>query len=381
MGLGGLGLLLAMAFFALSGPLLAAAPGERDLHPGPVWTEGGRPLFRATEAQPAVPDAVAEPNAVAVYGQMVANGAAAPGVSVSLRRYKGIGDVGVLTTTTSVTGFYQFANPPLPPTGWTYYVAFGPNTSNSTYVHSWASQDITPYTSTFTAPVNVGTINLADVPLLSPAPDATVSFPVTFRWTPRTTTTDNYYVYLREPGAAESLGPGYPVGYADSVTINDASFFTELQPGHRYEWFIVINDSRATSSYGRSFATRPITFSFTQTSTPTITRTAPAPSATPTVTGTPTRTATAPATTRTPTRTATASPATRTPTRTATTSAVTRTPTAPASTVTATAAASATLVPTLTATPTTTPTRGPTIGDYVLYLPHLVQNSRVTDTP
>ncbi|MCW5850759.1 MAG: hypothetical protein KIT87_11850 [Anaerolineae bacterium] len=354
-GLVGVGLLLAVAFLGLSRSLLAAAPTEPARVPGPVWREGQRFVFGVADRQLMAPEALAEPNGVPIAGQMVANAAPASGVSVSLRRYKGTADVGVLTTTTSVTGFYQFANPPVPPTGWTYYVAFGPNISNSAYVHAWASQDIFGYTSTFTLPINVGVINLADTPLLAPAPGATASFPVTFRWTARATTTDNYYVYLREPGAAESIGPGYPVGYTDSVTINDPSFFTALQPGRPYEWYIGINDSRATSSYGRSFEARPITFSFAQVATPTVTRTAAPPSATPTATRTATRTATVPAQTRTPTRTATAPAATRTPTLTST----------PTSTN-----------PPPTATPTTTPTRGPTIGDYALYLPYILQNTK-----
>ena len=348
----GLGVCLAATFLALSRPLLAATPATPPPPPAPVWRDGHRLALGGLALLPNVPDALAEPAAVAVYGQMVANTAPAQGVSVSLRRYRGTANVGVLTTTTSVTGFYQFANPPLPPAGWTYYVAFGPNTANPAYLHDWASQDITPYTSTLTTPVNVGTINLADTPLLEPAPGATVGFPVTFRWTARTTPTDNYYLYLREPGAAESLGPGYPVGYADSVTLADPSFFG-LQPGHAYEWFIMVNDSRAVNSYGRSFAVRPVTFSFSQAATPTVTRTAAPPTATPTATRTPTRTATAAPATRTPTRSATA-PArtpTRTPTRTATASAATTTPTA-------------------------TLTRAPMIGDYGLYLPYILESTR-----
>lgn len=367
-GLVGVGLLLAVAFLGLSRSLLAAAPIATGRVPGPVWREGQRLVFAAADRQVITPEALAEPNGVPIAGQMAANAAPASGVSVSLRRYKGDAEVGVLTTTTSVTGFYQFANPPVPPTGWTYYVAFGPNTSNSAYVHAWASQDIFGYTSTFTLPVNVGVINLADTLLLAPAPGSTVSFPVTFRWTARTTTTDNYYIYLREPGAAESIGPGYPVGYTDTVTINDPSFFTELQPGHAYEWFVGINDSRTVSSYGRSFEARPITFSFVQVASPTVTRTAVPPSATPTATSTPTRTATAPPATRTPTRTATVPAPTRTPTRTATVSAATFTPTQTA-TPTSTN-------PPPTGTPTTTPTRGPTMGEYGLFIPYILQNTK-----
>ncbi len=417
---------LALAALVLASTALLFAPASatraanevttlRNIEVAPAMSAALRPshlsLVRAMGDAPApvvVAQAAAPDQAGGqISGQIVNNGAPVAGTTVTLRRYNADNDdVAVITATTTITGYFAFANPPTPPTGYTYYVEFGPQT-NPAYVRFWDSQDISGYTAGQRA--SVGALNVANVSLVSPPDNATVSFPVTFRWTRRASTTDTYRLALVQPNGS-TLATG-TLGYVDSVTINQQS---ALQPGTPYQWGVVVVDSTGTSGFGLS-QLRTITFSAAATTTPTGAAGTPVGTTTATTTvtpptgtaGTPVGTVTAAATTTptgtagTPVGTVTAA-ATTTPTGTAGTPAVTTTPTtgatatgtattAPATTTatattvpaTATGTATATTVPattTATATGTATATVPPTVTRTATPVPPTVTRT-VTPTP
>jgi hypothetical protein len=164
---------------ALAGPLPMTSVAAGGVRPG-------RPAQSIGDTATASAKTLALPNAPGIYGQLVVNDDPAPGLQVTLHRYRGAEDVAVLTATTSITGFFEFPSPPTPPEGWTYYALFGPNTTNSAYVYAWYGPNVTNYQAGETR--DAGVLNIADVPLVAPANGATVTFPVTFRWIPRPTT-------------------------------------------------------------------------------------------------------------------------------------------------------------------------------------------------
>jgi len=122
------------------------------------------------------------------------NGAAAPGISLDLRFYNGTTWSTVATTSTDGDGRYRFTGAASLSPGQTYYVRYGPNNSDSRYVFAWYGPDITTYTAGLA--VAGGDFDIANVVLLSPAPGATVSLPVTFNWQRRGIAGDTYRVGL-----------------------------------------------------------------------------------------------------------------------------------------------------------------------------------------
>ena len=349
----------------------------------------------ATASTPS--DAAQAPQATidAVYGRVLANGQPAPNVNVSLQLTAGSVESTVVTATTTITGYYEFSNPPALQSDEWYNVVFGPQ-NDPAYLNKWIGPKIDEYE---TGTVFGGDLEVADVALIAPPDNASVSFPVTFQWQPRPVETESYYVGFLDPDT-DLIWPSNPVGHNGSLTLNSLADVPGLQTGKQYAWLILIDyvdpDHNYNSSAGYSLARRNVTFTGSGTTpTPTATGTTTPPSGTPTATATavsetatPTATATTapPADTPTPTATPTIVPTIATPTATATTAPPSDTPTAtatatgtaapPTNTPTATATATGTAAPptnTPTATPTTTGT--PWTPSHWVYLPLLARAS------
>ncbi len=227
-----------------------------------------------------------------IDGQLLADGAPAPGQAVTLQRYNSTTNEVVLTTTTTITGYYQFVNPPVLAQGDKYDVFFGPNLSHPEYVFAWFGPDIVSYVAGQTA--SGGVLNIADAPLLSPADGATLIFPATLTWRRRTTTTDSYHVVLYDPTARTVLWRSDALGYQDSLTLRSIADVPNLELGKTYLWWLEITDSTTNgNSSGLSYGDWRVSFTQPAALTPTPTRTATmTPTATPTPTLTPTTTST-----------------------------------------------------------------------------------------
>lgn len=212
------------------------------------------PLAHGTSA-PAGPARAA---VAGISGQVTANGDPVAGVDIQLRQYQAGVNIPVLTTTTTITGHFAFANPPTPPEGWTYYAYYGPNTTDPAYVFEWLGPDIVGYTEGSAA--DAGSLDIADAPLLAPPPNAVMAtFPITFTFTPRQTPNTAYYVDLARAGSGISIGPPYLSLAPGTAVIRDASDIPGFVPGSVYLWQVLLEDGAYTSSYGHSFEARPVT--------------------------------------------------------------------------------------------------------------------------
>lgn len=215
-----------------------------------------------------------------IYGRVTNNGQLIGGIPLELRRYDASSETTVATTTTDSSGNYIFSGVPSLPSGYRYYVRYGPNSTNSSYVALWFGPDIATYTEGSSQPG--GDFDIADVKMQAPPGGASLPFPITYRWTLRAVPLDSYMVHVfKDDGSVYWNSPN--VGYADQVTQ------TSLPPGMSYNqsylWHPIV--FMAADSFGIPFYSRVITFLPTSTPRavflPLIQR-MPTPTATPTMT-------------------------------------------------------------------------------------------------
>ncbi|MFN8474761.1 MAG: hypothetical protein U0822_21400 [Anaerolineae bacterium] len=298
----GVAALLALVLsVALADPAKPGAASATTHVPGKVVAK--RSGLAPAKARPAAVPAA--PGAGAITGHLFANGTPVAGESVALHQYSGASDDEVATTTTDSQGVYTFDNPATPPSGMTYYVLYGPNTDNPSYVGIWYGPDIPNYTAGTT--VSGGDIDIANVPLVSPPDGATASLPTTFTWQPRSVATDQYYMDLANPDPPYD-GCRYRTSSNSSYTLaslDPVGTCTGFQYDLGYQWFVELEDSTDNTSYGFSYETWNVTFTQTGTPQPSATPSATATVAVPTATATVTPTATngVPSVTVTPTAT------------------------------------------------------------------------------
>lgn len=236
------------------GLLLPGAPATANGALAPVIHKQRRPGVAASSPLAAS----AAVTAGSITGNVVAGGASAAGVRIVLREYSGDIDRAVLTTTTTITGFFSFANPPTPPGDFTYYAYYGQNTTNPAYVFEWYGRDIVGYTEGGAG--DAGTLDITNAPLLSPPPFAVGLFPVTFKWQTGSIPNHAYYVDLVDPATGKIIGQGFSAGSGSEATFVQPSDVPSLVLTKTYLWIVSIYDSNVRSSYGRSFEARPISF-------------------------------------------------------------------------------------------------------------------------
>jgi C1A family cysteine protease len=199
-----------------------------------------------------------------INGLVTYNGAPADGIGLRLRFYNGSGWSDAATTTTAADGRYAFQGVPGLAAGQGYYVLFGPNTSNSSYLYSWAGPTITSYIAGAAQPG--GDFDIADVKLLSPPNRSALTVPVTFTWQRRGLPGDTYRVVLFDP-----QGPGgwltNDLGDVGSVTLTGLA--SGMVYGKEYGWFPRVY--KGPESYGSSLYYRLITFNSSQAMDPSVT--------------------------------------------------------------------------------------------------------------
>ncbi len=290
LGMAVLGLLLVPAQHARAAQTTLDADNTQAAAQGAPNLDALRGQLRAARAQqgPTSSTSARPDQAGALTGRLVAGTTGVANARVVLRTYRpadNLDDRPVLTVTTSTTGTFTFANPPAPAAGYAYYVEFGPQTSNPNLVYFWDSEDLT------TAQGSFGTLDIANVPLVAPANNATVSFPVTFQWQRRSRTTDDYSLFHQDLNGNSDISD--PLGYVDQVTVPT---WPNVRAGEPYAWAIVVDNASTGGGFGLSqprivtFSNAPAQATTTATaSAATGTATATAPAAT---TGTPTPTAT-----------------------------------------------------------------------------------------
>ncbi len=196
----------------------------------------------------------AAPPSDSISGKLNQAGVAASGVPLDLRFFNGSTYSTVASTSTNASGNYQFTGVPALAAGQSYYVRYI-NSGNSSRVSSWGSRDITSYGPTTV--VNLGTSDLANIPMVSPNGGVTVALPYPFQWTQRgATPTDSYFWRVFDPSDGNPYAATVLLGYVSGVTIT--SIPTSFSPYVPYGWGVGVRD--LNGGYGYSYYYRSITF-------------------------------------------------------------------------------------------------------------------------
>ena len=249
----------------------SSSPGRSSSAPTPplgrTWDKQDMAAERITripsgeEVPPgdATPQAPASLADVGIYGHLLANGTPVANMPLELRQYNSSADTSVATATTDANGYYLFTNTLSLPSGYAYYVRFGPNTTNPAYVSAWYGPDVTAYTAGQL--VFGGDLEIADISLQSPPNNVTTSLPATFTWSRRNATSDSYRWYMADTSFTQRWRTG-PLGYVNQFTL------TNLPSGAAYDtpycWYVAVSEGSSGSGY--SFYCRLITYSSVGTS-------------------------------------------------------------------------------------------------------------------
>jgi hypothetical protein len=176
-------------------------------------------------------------------GRVTDNGAPVEGQTLSLWYVtnNGMTKIEYGETTTAADGTYRFILTP-DITGTNSFYVFWENqdyNQTKTWLYDFSCNPVTAAN-----PDYLCDINIHDNVLLKPPDETYVSaFPVDFTWTPRNTTSDNYFWLLRDSVARDEfnnlvvVAALYNLGYTGSVRLNNVSSDLNAYPYH-YFWEI-----------------------------------------------------------------------------------------------------------------------------------------------
>jgi hypothetical protein len=183
-----------------------------------------------------------------IHGRVTLNGAAAGGVALQLRYFNGATWSTYTSTVTAGDGSYAFTTAPTLGTGQKLYVRYQNVTQTAGRLFLWSTRTVTAY-SAGTA-LDLGSFDIGDVGLISPAAGASVSLPSAFQWTRRPATpSDSYIVEIYDPSDYQPRWLSPVLGYADTYILNSlASALATYTP---YAWDIVISSPDGGSGVSR----------------------------------------------------------------------------------------------------------------------------------
>ena len=113
-----------------------------------------------------------------IFGRVTQNSARAAAIPVDLRFYNGSAWSTAGTTQTDSNGNYTFPDASSLAPGQKYYVRYANAANDPTRLWTWAMRGLTEYTSG--GETVIGDFDIAEVPLMSPANNATVYLPASF---------------------------------------------------------------------------------------------------------------------------------------------------------------------------------------------------------
>jgi subtilisin family serine protease len=213
----------------------------------PVASAGHAPILTPTPTATRVP-------LPGIHGRVTFNGEAAGATELRLRFYDGTMWTTAAATSTGDDGGYHFADVAALGPGQEYYVKYGPNVADSRFLFDWFGPQIIAYQAG--TRLHGGDLDIANVEMVSPAPEASVGLPATFTWERRDLPGDSYRFRLFEAA-----------GSADWITddLGDVGSFrmetlpAEAQYGVPYGWDVWV--CRSQDSCGSSFYYRIVTLS------------------------------------------------------------------------------------------------------------------------
>jgi serine protease len=196
---------------------------------------------------------VVPPQNEGIYGHITFQGAAAAGIGLVLRFWNGSSWSTAATTTTDGAGSYRFLGVASLGAGQSYYVRFGPNSSNSAYLWSWWGPTITSYTSGDTVPG--GNFDIANVSLQSPPGGAATTLPATLSWQQRGFAIDTYRVRIFSLTTSDNW---LTVDLGNVGSFNMTSLPPGANFGTEYGWSVQVMNG--PDNLGESYYYRRITF-------------------------------------------------------------------------------------------------------------------------
>jgi hypothetical protein len=186
-------------------------------------------------------------------GKVTYKGVPAAGLTINLRFYDGSQWTTAKTALTDANGNYAINGAANLSSGQKYYVRFA-NQTDPNYLSYWVCATVTSYTAATTLPDC--NFDVANIPLGSPAPDATVKLPANFTWEKRGITGENFAWELFDINTSTTLASSQ-VGDNNSYTLT--SLPTGTVYGQKYGWEAKIY--QGADSYGMSYYYHGVTFS------------------------------------------------------------------------------------------------------------------------
>lgn len=205
-----------------------------------------------------------------IFGKVTFNGTIAPGVRVDLMRGVDLKSSTLVDSqNTDANGLFSFANFSVVTSltnGNQYYVRYQ-NVADSTRLYFWKTKSISSYVQGNAA--NMGTFDIANVFLASPANNAAVYTPATFRWNKRASNPSDGYAYVIYDPVNTNIG-GYIAlgkGVEQFVLAPGQGISYGFSMGQPYLWSVYVYDSDVAGfntgidrAYGISFEERNVVF-------------------------------------------------------------------------------------------------------------------------
>ncbi len=191
-----------------------------------------------------------------ISGAVTDNGAPAAGVTLTLDLWNGTSWTAIRTATTDPAGAYVFATVPALLAGQQYRVRYS-NSGQLGRLLLWATRPLAAFAGG-QAYADLGAFDLADIPLVAPAPGASVALPAAFQWTRRAATpTDSYRLVVADQVDGDPYFLSGPLGYVGASTLG--SLPAGFAPGARYVWLVSVESP--DGGLGVSLSARSIYFS------------------------------------------------------------------------------------------------------------------------
>jgi hypothetical protein len=190
-----------------------------------------------------------------IHGRVTDNGVPVAGIPLELRFYNGSAWSSIASTYTQADGWFAFTNAPSLGAGQRYYVRYQ-NTTGAGRLWTWHTRVLDTFVAGSSS--HIGDFDVADIGLVSPGNNTSVSLPRTFQWSIRSAMpSDTYEFNLYDP----STGTPYfytdpPLGYVGSYTLNTLPGGFAIN--HPYAWEIWVYSP--DGGYGISYETRMISF-------------------------------------------------------------------------------------------------------------------------
>ncbi len=185
--------------------------------------------------------------ATTIAGKVMNGGAPQVNGLVDLRGEgaPGSGSYSVAYTNPDSTGSYTFSDVPLLRPGYSYFVRFTNQGSNT--LSRWETAPI--FDLAQGQRIDLPAFDVAPLILTDPAPDASVALPYTFRWTPRPGHSDETYRFVLNETTLNNQFTGPSVGYAGAYTLQSVTLPTYPGVPSNFIWSIDIYGADGSRGY------------------------------------------------------------------------------------------------------------------------------------